>query len=86
MSHLAFLSLSIHFKVSATFNVPYCFFSPLTRVTRAISLIYTADPDPTFHFDAVPAPDPAPLKSDENLRPLVYRPSKAPFLASTPPL
>ncbi len=36
-----------------------------------------ADPYPTFHFDA--DPEPAPHRSDANLRPLVYRPSIAKF-------
>jgi hypothetical protein len=36
-----------------------------------------ADPDPSFHFNA--DPDPAPHQSDEDLRPLVYGPSRAPF-------
>ncbi len=46
-----------------------------------------ADPDPAFNFNADPDPafhvnadsDPAPHQSDGNLRPLVYRPSTAPF-------
>jgi hypothetical protein len=38
---------------------------------------------PAFQFN--PDPDPAPLQN-ENLRPLVYRPSMAPFRASMPPL
>jgi hypothetical protein len=33
---------------------------------------FYADPDPAFGFNA--DPDPAPHQSDENLRPLVYRP------------
>ncbi len=39
------------------------------------SVVYphVADPDPAFGFNA--DPDPAPHQSDENLRPLVYRPS-----------
>ncbi len=42
---------------------------------------FDADPNPTFHFDAVkpPYPDPVHRQSDENLRPIVYRPSTAPF-------
>jgi hypothetical protein len=32
------------------------------------------DPDPAFHFDADPDPAPAPAP-DENMRPLVSRPS-----------
>jgi hypothetical protein len=36
-------------------------------------------PDPAFHFNADPDPDPALLESDGNLRPPVYRPSRAPF-------
>ncbi len=48
-----------------------------------------ADPDPGFHLNANPNPDlafhsnadpdPAPRQSDRNLRPLVYRPSRASF-------
>ncbi len=38
---------------------------------------FNADLDPAFHFNA--DPDPAPLLSDGNLRPLVCRPSRAPF-------
>ncbi len=57
---------------------------------------FNADPDSSFHFNADPDPticlnvdsdlDPAPHQSDANLRPLVYRFSKAPFWASAPPL
>ncbi len=47
---------------------------------------YDADPDSSFHNDADPVPDPAPHQSDANARLLVYRPSTAPFWASTPPL
>ncbi len=36
---------------------------------------FYADPDTTVYFDA----DPAPRQSNANLRPLVYRPSMAPF-------
>jgi hypothetical protein len=36
-----------------------------------------ADPFPTLYF--YPDPDPAPHQSDAYLRPLVYRPSRAPF-------
>jgi hypothetical protein len=36
-----------------------------------------SDPDPAFHLNA--DPDPAPHQSYQNLRPLVYRPSKASF-------
>ncbi len=35
---------------------------------------FHADPDPSFHFSADPR-----RPSDENLRPLVYRPSTVPF-------
>ncbi len=38
---------------------------------------FNADPDPSFHYNA--DPDPAPHQSDGNLRPLVFRPSRAPF-------
>ncbi len=41
------------------------------------ALRFNADPDPALHFNA--DPDPAPLQNDGNLRPLVYRPSRAPF-------
>ncbi len=41
------------------------------------SLHLNADPDPAFHFTA--DPEPALHQSDANLRPLVYRPSPAPF-------
>ncbi len=49
-----------------------------------------ADPDPSFHFDAnpdptfyfaFPDPDPAPHRSNTNLRPLVCRPSTLPFVS-----
>ncbi len=45
---------------------------------------FNADPDPVFHLNADPGP--APLQSDGNLRPLVYRPFRALFSASRPPL
>jgi hypothetical protein len=38
---------------------------------------------PSFHFDV--NTDPAPHQNDMILRPLVYRPSMAQFLASTAP-
>jgi hypothetical protein len=46
-----------------------------------------ADPDPAFHFNVDPDPAfhsnadlvPAPHESDGNLRPMVYRPSRASF-------
>jgi hypothetical protein len=39
---------------------------------------FNADPDPAaFHLN--PDPDPASHQSDVNLRPLVYRPFRAPF-------
>jgi hypothetical protein len=44
---------------------------------------FNADPDPTFYFNA--DPDPALHQSDPNQRSLVYRLSRAPFLASTSP-
>ncbi len=48
----------------------------LSRACIMLSLqrffIFNADPDPDFHFNA--DPDPAPLESDGNLRPLIYRP------------
>ncbi len=47
------------------------------RITRA-------DPDPAFHF--FEDPDPVLLQSDGNLRPLVYRPSRAPYLTLQAPL
>jgi hypothetical protein len=37
---------------------------------------FNADPNTTFRFDADPDPAPASCQSDENLRSLVYRPSK----------
>ncbi len=40
-----------------------------------------ADPDPTFHFNA----DPDPPQWDAYPRPLVHRPSRAPFWANTAP-
>ncbi len=49
-----------------------CFYS---RVADPYHFI--ADPDPAFHLNA--DPDPAPHQSDEDLRPLVYGPSRAPF-------
>ncbi len=45
---------------------------------------FHAVPDPAFPFNAYP--DPAPHQDDANLRPLVYRHSRAPYWASTPPL
>ncbi len=41
---------------------------------------FNEDPDPTVHFNA--DPDPAPQHSDAILRPLVYRLSTPPLLAS----
>ncbi len=46
---------------------------------------FNADLDPAFHLNVDPDPDPAPHQSDGNLRPVVYVPSRAPFLASSPP-
>ncbi len=40
------------------------------------------DPDSAFHPNVDPDPDPAPHRSDTNLQPLVYRPSRAPFWVS----
>ncbi len=57
---------------------------PLKRVADPHH--FNADPDPAFHSSADPDPDPALHQSDGNLRPLVYRPSRAPFRASRPPL
>jgi hypothetical protein len=37
---------------------------------------FHAHQDPAFHFNYA---DPAPFQRGENLRPLVYRPSRAPF-------
>ncbi len=45
---------------------------------------FYADPYIAFHSNA--EPDPAPHQSDRNLRPLVCRPSRAPFWASKLPL
>jgi hypothetical protein len=50
------------------------------RPGRLQSLVFV-DRDPAFYFNA--NPDPAPLQSDGNLRPLVYRP---PGLHIEPPL
>jgi hypothetical protein len=49
---------------------------------------FIADPDPAFHVTANldPDSDPAPHKSEANLRPQVSRTSKAPFRAFGPPL
>jgi hypothetical protein len=47
---------------------------------------FNTDPDPAFYLSAYPNPDPASLQSDVNPRPLDYRPSRALFLASMPPL
>jgi hypothetical protein len=52
-----------------------------------IRITFVADPNPAFHFNADPDPalhlnadpDPATHQGDANLRPLVYRPSRAPF-------
>ncbi len=44
--------------------------------------LFNADPDSAFHFYA--DPDPAPLLSDGNLRPLVYWPSRALFYSPGP--
>jgi hypothetical protein len=57
---------------------------PLSKV-RANRLM-SQDPDLTFHFNAYPEPDRPSHLCDANLRPLGYRPSRAPFLAFTPPL
>ncbi len=63
-----------------------------TGIRVADSHHFCADPDPSYHFYADPdlhfhtAPDHHHDQSDENLRPLVYRHSKAPFWAATPPL
>jgi hypothetical protein len=38
---------------------------------------FNSDPDPASYFNA--DPDLAPLRSDGNLRPLAYRPSRAPL-------
>ncbi len=46
-------------------------------------LYLNADPDPTSHFNADPYPA---HQNYANLRPLVYRPSRAPFWASKPPM
>jgi hypothetical protein len=45
----------------------------------------SADPDPIFRFDVDPETDSGhvPHQSDANWRPLVYRPSTVPFLASS---
>jgi hypothetical protein len=40
---------------------------------------FNADSDPAFHCNADPDPDPVHNQSDVNLRPLVYRPFRAPF-------
>ncbi len=45
---------------------------------------FNADPYQAFHFIA--GSDSAPHQSDANQRTLVYRPSRAPFWAATPPL
>ncbi len=53
-----------------------------------------ADPEPHFHCNADQNPafhlyadaNPAPHQGDANLRPRIYRPSRAPFWATTPPL
>ncbi len=44
------------------------------NVTKKVSVSY---PDQTFHWNA--DSDPASHQNDTNLRPLVYRPSRAPF-------
>ncbi len=48
---------------------------PLTRFADPHH--FNVDPHPAFHFNADP---------DANLRPLVYRPARAPFGVSVPPL
>jgi hypothetical protein len=45
-----------------------------------------ADPDPTFHVDKDPNPDPAPHRSDLNLQPLVYRLSTSLLCVSKAPV
>jgi hypothetical protein len=40
---------------------------------------FNADPDTIFHFNADLDLESAPHQSDVNLRPLVYRPSRASF-------
>ncbi len=57
-----------------------------TRQSRFRRYVQTAvDPDLTFPFNAYPEPDRAAHLSDANLRPLVYRPSRAPYWATAPP-
>ncbi len=38
-----------------------------------------SDPDPDLAFHTNSDPDPAPLQSEGNLRPLVYKPVRAPL-------
>jgi hypothetical protein len=51
--------------------------TPQSRSQRYVQT--AADPDLTFHFNAYPEPDRASHLRDANLRPLGYRPSRAPF-------
>ncbi len=58
-------------------------FPPRLRIHTTLMRIriqpfyFNADTDPALHFDA--DPDPAPLQSDGNLRPLVKRAFRSPF-------
>jgi hypothetical protein len=56
-----------------------------TETDSDLAFHFNADPDPTVHKNANPNPDPAPHQSEANLRPQVYKRSRATFLASKAP-
>jgi hypothetical protein len=83
-----FTTLTVHVvEYPGFYRRPPCL-TPYSRVADPLHL--NADPDLAFHFTADQDPighvyadqDHAPHESEANLRPLVYRPSRAPFLAS----
>ncbi len=51
------------------------------RKENVTKKVLVPDPDPNFHLKADADPDPATHQCDVNLRPLVYKPSMAPFLS-----
>ncbi len=54
-------------------------YSKATIVTAVLAFNLLRNLDPAFHFNADPDPNPAPHQSQTNLRPLFYRPSRAPI-------
>ncbi len=59
-------------------------FDKILNSGRVSAYLFNEDPDPAFLFNA--NPDTAPLQSEGNLRPLIYRPSRAPIWTSGPSL